>query len=1140
MIIRGCQELPSIFISSLTKNMTEHASSPPVSPRRRSPRRRMQDCLGGAHGAGAKQYDELLALLRAHPEDACEGDAVYGSSVLSWAVNDSAVPLEIVQRLVAAAPSALTRKDARGGLVLHYAAANRASPSVIALLLRTYPEAAAVLEDAHALLPLHLAAANRAPAAAVQLLIEANPHACCIGAVSRHGWLPLHFAIEYWQTPEVVAMILARYSEAARTVARIPGWAGVPPHTQLPLHRALYLGQSDLVSPLLEAFPEAIRQPDNLHGLMPLHIAIKLSLGAHVVRKLLDAWPEAAACAKDGLLPLHMACECSTKIGGSRSLHFHEKAKLGEARANGKSTSGDEDAGAPNNTINVDIVRVLLRANPSAVTTAGIMNGLLPLHMACAHRANLDVIKELVDAAPITITARAGRAAKSMHGMIPLHVTLACDVSVRTSTAYLERIVQFFLEANAECACIADTSGRLAVHHALCGGASEDIVRHILGAFPDGIKAPIGDHGEASGLGGMLPLHIASSIVSGRNYNVVKMLLDIWPEGAKEVDTTGRIPLQHAFHSFSSDGQGSRDVSGRGSLHRGGFEREDGSSPLTHPQTQGGREAVYRNTYDSGVVELLMNAYPRGTAMRDYSGCCSLHHAAWHLCDEDVEILGRVLESYPEAAQVVDDELGMLPLHYASLHGCSEMVVRALMHAYPEGVRKRTEADPDDYYESRGDEESEIDSDDPDEKAAAFYLEHRNDDYSGCDSARVNKGGVTNMPKSRNALGNKMSAAVAAVGGLKSSQSTPGLLRTRKGRSDLRKATGFGDGFGVGLQSKMSLRGGLSARTGANSRDLLKTPSILIVGQGVTSARRLDGMGRPHIDCMQSASSSEEESGDEALIQSMGSTGGSFECLSEGSERHSDNTVAGNTMMPSAAAAGVAVTGGGSSVPVSGVDVLTPPPPPPPSLKINSEIPSRQLSRDDSASNLLSNSSQSSIGRSSSGGTHSRRSSPRSSLMRNISGSAQGLASASLSSRRSSRASNSQSQGSFGRSRRSSMVRAVSRTTASSATSAASDGAGEAPGRLKLPLHLACGAEKPSIGVVRALLEAYPRGVHAVDGDGRRPLQIAVSNRAPLDIVMLLVEAGGVRIGVSTILDLHYHALERTERDATMDATRRR
>ena len=143
--------------------MTEHASSPPVSPRRR-----MQDCLGGAHGAGAKQYDELLALLRAHPEDACEGDAVFGSSVLSWAVNDSAVPLEIVQRLVAAAPSALTRKDARGGLVLHYAAANRASSSVIELLLRAYPEAAAVLEDAHALLPLHLAAANRAPAAAVQ------------------------------------------------------------------------------------------------------------------------------------------------------------------------------------------------------------------------------------------------------------------------------------------------------------------------------------------------------------------------------------------------------------------------------------------------------------------------------------------------------------------------------------------------------------------------------------------------------------------------------------------------------------------------------------------------------------------------------------------------------------------------------------------------------------------------------------------------------------------------------------------------------------------------------------------------------------------------------------------------------------
>ena len=106
------------------------------------------------------------------------------------------------------------------------------------------------------------------------------------------------------------------------------------------------------------------------------------------------------------------------------------------------------------------------------------------------------------------------------------------------------------------------------------------------------------------------------------------------------------------------------------------------------------------------------------------------------------------------------------------------------------------------------------------------------------------------------------------------------------------------------------------------------------------------------------------------------------------------------------------------------------------------------------------------------------------------------------------------------------MVRAASRTTASSA--AAGTG-GEAPGRLKLPLHLACGAQEPSIGVVSALIDAYPHGVHVTDGDGRCPLQIAVSNRAPVDVVMLLIDAGGMRKGMSMILDLHYRTLERME-----------
>ena len=333
------------------------------------------------------------------------------------------------------------------------------------MLLAAYPEAACVADDAQALLPLHLASANQSPTESVSLLIDANPQACRASALSQHGWLPLHFSIEYGQASEIVAKLLTCYPEAARIEATVPAFAHVPSHTQLPLHRALYLGRCDLVALLLEAHPEAARLPDNLRGLVPLQIAIKLSLGVRVVQTLLDSWPEGASCAKDGLCPLHMAVE-------------------GHACPRKSPRSSAIDTTSTN--IDVDVVRALLSADPSIATVQGTINGLLPIHMACASGAHLNVIKALVEQAPETILTRAGRNAKSMHGMVPLHIILS--FAAGEATMHVEPVVRFFLETNRECAQIADSSGRLAVHHALCGGASLDIVRLILTAFPDGIS----------------------------------------------------------------------------------------------------------------------------------------------------------------------------------------------------------------------------------------------------------------------------------------------------------------------------------------------------------------------------------------------------------------------------------------------------------------------------------------------------------------------------------------------------------------------------------------------------------------------------------------------------------------------------
>ena len=125
-----------------------------------------------------------------------------------------------------------------------------------------------------------------------------------------------------------------------------------------------------------------------------------------------------------------------------------------------------------------------------------------------------------------------------------------------------------------------------------------------------------------------LPLHYAA--LRGAPVEVVRALMDAYPEGARKTDDEGCLPLHFAA------------------------------------------------TVE--VVRALLDANPEGAGMADEDGRLPLHVAAARRAP--VEVIRALLDAYPEGARKTDD-YGNLPLHFAAAYGAPVDVVRMLVDAYP-------------------------------------------------------------------------------------------------------------------------------------------------------------------------------------------------------------------------------------------------------------------------------------------------------------------------------------------------------------------------------------------------------------------------------------------------------------------------
>jgi hypothetical protein len=318
---------------------------------------------------------------------------------------------------------------------------------------------------------------------------------------------------------------------------------------------------------------------------LPLHIAItRKGVLLDIVKVLLDAFPEGAQVRFNGILPLGWALAPTDN----------------------------------NNKISDDIVLALLAAYPDAAK-ANVSNlsdvVILPLHLAIEEKCSQEVVEALLDAFP----------------------GVAKEENPFKSTLQLHRLVlgkpnaedvQAVIDKYPDAVRTKEKHGVLPLLLAVLHKASAEVIRVLLKANPSAAKTTFKSHfGEV-----VLPLHCA--INWHCSLDVVKALLDGYPEGAEARTSEGLLPLNVALRSSVSD----------------------------------------------EVRLLIFNAYPQAAKQKDplSENDLPLHDAICMNASE--EVIRQLFNAYPQAAKEKMKD-GRLPIEACSENKASEDLILALLKA---------------------------------------------------------------------------------------------------------------------------------------------------------------------------------------------------------------------------------------------------------------------------------------------------------------------------------------------------------------------------------------------------------------------------------------------------------------------------
>lgn len=269
---------------------------------------------------------QLVKILIQYYEKAIKIKEKYNGWLPLHIACKTGAPIEIIQYLLNAFPSAIYEKDMNGRLPIHLACGSRNYfctnnvSDVITLLTTYYLKGIWDREEKYGFLPLHIACNNSTLLSSPQgldlihTLISYNPSSMYAPS-TNNGSTPLHVLcrvggkVSYKMIQTFLFLDTKKKSVKCFDVDK-----------RLPLHWACHSITglcSHGVQLLINAYPNAVKIPEKKYGYLPLHVVCaSLSLSGPVnniigiIHILLSSYPLANCYpASNGNLPIHILCE---------------------------------------------------------------------------------------------------------------------------------------------------------------------------------------------------------------------------------------------------------------------------------------------------------------------------------------------------------------------------------------------------------------------------------------------------------------------------------------------------------------------------------------------------------------------------------------------------------------------------------------------------------------------------------------------------------------------------------------------------------------------------------------------------------------------------------------------------------------
>ena len=398
---------------------------------------------------------------------------------------------------------------------------------------------------------------------------------------------------------------------------------------------------------------------------------------------------------KDGITRLMAVCIARGPLSSQRAralIHDHS-ADVKEIDDKGM-TALHHALQKSNFPIFIELVQVLLELFPQGLKVRD-NNGNLPIHFACSSNSPINVVKLLISTFP------EGVREKTERGDLPLHSACMGHASVQ--------LIQLLLDVYPNAAREKNQGGHLpfdlAVSHSFFDPSQSnlDIIKALYNSYPDAASIKTNSS---------LPLHDALEM--NAPFNVIKFLVDVFPQGVRERDFIDNLPLQWACNSGAPldvvkllyneypDSVKKKGWFGRHPLHLACENRAPrdvilflfdsfpeaasvtmdgfGMFPLSCLCSSHGDQKI-----DTIILKILLKAHPPAAySQTAITGKLALHFAAEKFHSQ--EALEVLLEAYPEGASIIDSD-GDLALHVACRKRDSLKAIKLLLDAYPEGVR---------------------------------------------------------------------------------------------------------------------------------------------------------------------------------------------------------------------------------------------------------------------------------------------------------------------------------------------------------------------------------------------------------------------------------------------------------------------